>query len=75
MTTYHKIDTIFERDINGTKKLIEGKFRNETVEFLANVEWEFTEKKLMGQISESIGMTIKSNLVAELRSRRFLLSS
>lgn len=44
MTTYNKIDTIFERDINGTKKLIEGKFRNETVEFLANVEWEFTEK-------------------------------
>ena len=44
MREYNKIDTIYERDMNGTKKLIEGKFRNETVEFLANNEWEFTEK-------------------------------
>jgi hypothetical protein len=44
MKEYHKIETIYERDIDGTKKLIEGKFRNETVEFLANNEWEFTEK-------------------------------
>ena len=44
MKEYHKIETIYERDINGTKKLIEGKFRNETVEYLANNEWEFTEK-------------------------------
>ena len=44
MREYNKIDTIYERDIDGTKKLIEGKFRNETVEFLANNEWEFTEK-------------------------------
>lgn len=32
MQTYNKIDTIFERD-EKTKKLINGKFRNETVEF------------------------------------------
>ena len=44
MKEYHKIDTIYERDINGTKKLIEGKFRDKTVEYLANNEWEFTEK-------------------------------
>lgn len=44
MREYNKIDTIYERDMNGTKKLIEGKFRDETVEFLANNEWEFTEK-------------------------------
>ena len=44
MREYNKIETIYERDVNGTKKLIEGKFRNETVEFLANNEWEFTEK-------------------------------
>ena len=44
MKEYNKIETIYERDINGTKKLIEGKFRNEAVEFLANSEWEFTEK-------------------------------
>lgn len=34
MHEYTKIETIFERDMEGTKKLIEGKFRNETVEFL-----------------------------------------
>jgi hypothetical protein len=44
MREYNKIDTIYERDINGTKKLIEGKFRSEAVAFLANNEWEFTEK-------------------------------
>lgn len=44
MKEYNKIETIYERDVDGTKKLIEGKFRNETVEFLANNEWEFTEK-------------------------------
>lgn len=44
MTEYHKIETIFERDTNGTKKLIDGKFRNETVEFLKDNTWIFTEK-------------------------------
>lgn len=44
MKEYHKIDTVFERDMNGTKKLIEGKFRDETVEYLATCEWVFTEK-------------------------------
>lgn len=39
MNEYHKIETLFERDVNGTKKLIEGKFRNEAVEFLANNTW------------------------------------
>lgn len=44
MKTYHKIDAVFERETTGTKKLIEGQFRDHTVEFLANSEWEFTEK-------------------------------
>lgn len=44
MTEYHKIETLFERDINGTKKLIEGSFRNEAVRYLANNDWYFTEK-------------------------------
>ena len=44
MREYNKIDTIYERDTSGTKKLVEGKFRNEAVEFLANNTWEFTEK-------------------------------
>ena len=44
MKKYAKIDTIFERDVNGTRKLIEGKFRDKTVEFLKNNEWICTEK-------------------------------
>lgn len=44
MTEYTKIETIFERDMGGTKKLIEGKFRNETVEFLKDNQWIGTEK-------------------------------
>lgn len=44
MNEYTKIETIFERDMDGTKKLIEGKFRNETVEFLKDNQWICTEK-------------------------------
>lgn len=44
MVEYNKIDTIFERDVNGTKKLIPGKFRSPTVEFLADNQWTWTEK-------------------------------
>lgn len=44
MKEYHKIETLFERDTTGTKKLIPGKWRNETVEYLSTAEWEFTEK-------------------------------
>lgn len=44
MQEYHKIETVFERDTKGSKKLIPGKFRNKTVEFLRNNTWVFTEK-------------------------------
>lgn len=44
MRTYEKIETIFNRDTTGTKKLILGDFRNETVEFLKDAERVFTEK-------------------------------
>lgn len=43
MKEYHKIETVFERDPN-TKKLIENKFRNSTVEYLSDNPWVFTEK-------------------------------
>ena len=43
MKEYVKIETLYERD-EKTKKLIEGKFRNETVEYLASNLWEWTEK-------------------------------
>lgn len=45
MQTYHKIETVFLRDTDGTKKLIYGVYRDETIKFLAeSVEWQFTEK-------------------------------
>lgn len=44
MLEYNKIDVIFERDMNGTKKLIPGKFRSSAVEFLACNQWTWTEK-------------------------------
>ena len=44
MLEYNKIDTVYERDMDGTKKLIEGNFRSKAVEFLADCEWVFTEK-------------------------------
>lgn len=44
MKEYHKIETLFERDLEGTKKLIEGKFRNECIEYIADLQWTFTEK-------------------------------
>lgn len=44
MNEYHKIETLYERDMEGNKKLIEGKFRNPAVEFLKDNKWHFTEK-------------------------------
>lgn len=44
MRKYEKIDTLYVRDTTGTKKLIEGQFRDPTVEFLAPCEWIWTEK-------------------------------
>ncbi|MBQ7798523.1 MAG: hypothetical protein IJ371_05310 [Clostridia bacterium] len=43
MKEYHKIETLFERD-EKTKKLIMGKFRNPTIEYLKDNVWTFTEK-------------------------------
>ena len=44
MKTYEKIETIFARDIDGTKKLILGQYRNPTVDFLKDCNWQWTEK-------------------------------
>lgn len=44
MKEYIKIETPFQRDMNGSKKLIEGAWRNETVEYLKDNPWVFTEK-------------------------------
>jgi len=44
MEKYHKIETLFKRDMDGNKKLIIGDFRNPLVEYLKDNEWLFTEK-------------------------------
>lgn len=44
MIEYNKIDTLYKRDMEGTKRLLEGEFRDPTVEFLKNNIWQFTEK-------------------------------
>jgi hypothetical protein len=44
MIEYNKIDTLYKRDMEGTKKLLEGEFRNPAVEFLKDNIWTFTEK-------------------------------
>ncbi len=49
MKEYPKIETIFNRDTEGTKKLIPGSYRSETVKYLADkylsdFQWVWTEK-------------------------------
>jgi RNA ligase len=42
MTAYHKIDTLFARDTKG--RIIEGQYARPEFEYLADRQWEFTEK-------------------------------
>lgn len=44
MVEYNKIDTVFNRDTYGTKRLIVDSWRNEAVEYLKDSRWQFTEK-------------------------------
>ena len=45
MKEYHKIDTVFQRDLaTKHKTLLEGVYSNPAFEYLANNEWVFTEK-------------------------------
>ena len=44
MVEYNKIDTVFNRDVYGTKRLIVDSWRNEAVEYLKDSRWQFTEK-------------------------------
>ena len=44
MKEYTKIETPYKRDEGGSKKLMEGVFRNELVEFLQDCKWIGTEK-------------------------------
>ena len=44
MREYPTIETILSRDTEGTKKLIFGTYRDETVKYLRFNDWQFTEK-------------------------------
>lgn len=44
MVEYNKIESVFKRATDGSKKLIEGQYNNPTVEFLADMPWRWTEK-------------------------------
>lgn len=74
MKEYQKIETVFARDIDGTKKLIEGKYRNPIVEYLKDNNWIFTEKvdgtniRVLwnGHTFEFYGRTDKAQIPADL---------
>lgn len=49
METYHKIQTLFKRDMDGTLtgkkgKMIHGEWTTPELEYLSDLQWEFTEK-------------------------------
>lgn len=76
MKEYEKIETLFLRD-DKTKKLVEGKYRNETVEFLKDIDWEFTEKidgtniRICwdGHKVQYLGRTNKAQIPSQLMNR------
>lgn len=80
MVEYHKIETLFERD-EKTKKLIYGKYRNKSIEFLKDNDWQFTEKidgtniRIFwdGHKVTFAGRTDKAQIPAELSNRLFEL--
>lgn len=73
MIPYIKIDTPFERDNDGTKKLIDGKFRNETVEYLKDNKWLLL-RKIDAQTLVLFGMDIKFRFRDVQKEHRFLLN-
>ena len=80
MEEYHKIETLFERD-EKTKKLVEGRYRNETIKQLKDNKWQFTEKidgtniRILwdGHKVTFAGRTEKAQIPAELTNRLFEL--
>jgi hypothetical protein len=44
VTEYHKIQTIFKRDMDGDRRLVEGAWTLPEFEYLAPLDWQWTEK-------------------------------
>lgn len=74
MVGYHKIETLYNRNTDGSKGLVEGDWRDPTVQFLADLDWEWTEKIDGTNISvvwdghkvEFHGRTERANIPAHL---------
>jgi hypothetical protein len=62
METYHKIQTLFKRHLDGPNKgkMIRGDWTTPELEYLANNQWEFTEK--VDGTNIRIGLETDSNL-------------
>lgn len=77
MKTYEKIETVYKRDIEGTKKLVEGAYRSEELAYLKDNLWEWTEKidgtnirvHWDGHGVEFGGRTERANIPADLVNR------
>ena len=44
MRTYEKIETLFNRSVYGSKELLVGSWRDNTVKMLKDIKWDWTEK-------------------------------
>lgn len=44
MNEYHKINTMFKRDMDGNKQIIEGQWVDPVLRYLADAQWFLTEK-------------------------------
>ena len=44
MNQYHKIQTIFKRELDGNRRIIEGNYSMPEFEYLKDNQWIFTEK-------------------------------
>lgn len=75
MTEYHKIQTLFKRDMESKHKtLLEGQWTLPEFEYLAGNVWTFTEK-VDGTNIRVIFRTAESRLVAAPMMRRFRRNS
>ena len=69
MIEYPKIETPFNREADGGKKLVEGSFRSEAVKYLKDAEWVFTEKVDGGKAVDPTAVYAESRLYYDTRIR------
>lgn len=74
METYHKIQTLFKRDMDGSLtgkkgKMIVGEWTTPELAYLADNQWEFTEKVDGTNIRIGVALTDGGNAVPEFAGR------